>query len=664
MESRQALQKDGAPSLTMCGFVAVINSPVAKGLDANTSQSLLAKMTQTLNHRGPDDTGYFVSDNQQVQLGHTRLSIIDLNNGHQPLLTDNNILVYNGEIYNHSELRVELTKLGHLFVSVCDTEVLAKAYEQWGVACLDKLNGMFAFVLYDKQNNTVLVARDRLGIKPVYWHQNSGQQYLFGSELKAITSNPSVTKELNTRSISDYFSLGYIPEPFSIYQGINKLEAGHYIQLNLSDHSSYINAKPVQYWDCLAAINSPETATTEQQFEQGQALLCDAINKRTIADVPVGAFLSGGIDSSIIVSQMNHHQNVSTFSMGFDQADYDESKQAKQVATQVKTKHTAMTVSCNTFDYLPELIDMFDEPFADNSAIPTYLLTKQAKKQVTVMLSGDGADELFLGYRNYRLLKLESKLKNLLPQKISQPLFRFLANIYPEIPWAPQFLRAHSTLEALNNDFVTNFHRAMSINSPEILQQIFSDSMLKALGIYSSRHYFKNLADKVTVKDSIKKAQYIDFKTYLPGNILTKVDRTTMANSIEARVPFLDHRLVEQWISKSSKQNIKGRNAKLLLRRIAKTLIPKVVVNRRKKSFTSPMDEWFRMMTQNELQKRIQLEQLESSEMFNMAGIDSLIEQHYSGKKNLGMTLWSLTVFAEFLKQNELEKASAKTQRI
>ena len=639
----------------MCGFVALINSPEAKGLDTNTSQTVLAQLTQTLHHRGPDDIGYFISDNQQVQLGHTRLSIIDINNGHQPLLTNASVLVYNGEIYNHSELRTELIGLGHHFESVCDTEVLAKAYEQWGVDFLNKLNGMFAFVLFDKQNDTVLIARDRLGIKPVYWHQTPDNKLLFGSELKAITAHPDTQVQLNPRAISDYFSLGYIPEPYSIYKGFNKLEAGHYIQLSLNNPDSFTYVNSIQYWDCLKAINSPTDSTTQQEFEQGQALLCDAIDKQTIADVPVGAFLSGGVDSSIIVSQMNRHQNVSTFSMGFDQTDYDESQQAEQVASQVQTKHTAMTVSCNTFDYLPELIKMFDEPFADNSAIPTYLLTKQAKKQVTVMLSGDGADELFLGYRNYRLLKLEGKLKNLLPKRLSTPVFKFLAKVYPELPWAPQFLRAHSTLEALNNDFVSNFHRAMSINSPEILQQIFSDKLLSQLDGYSSRHYFKTFADKVTVGDCIKKAQYIDFKTYLPGNILTKVDRTTMANSIEARVPFLDHRLVEQWISKSSDQNIKGRNAKLLLRTIAKSLIPKAVVNRRKKSFTSPMDEWFRMMTQSELRKRMQLAHLSSSEMFNMAAIDSLIEQHYSGKKNLGMTLWSLSVFAEFLKQNGMK---------
>ncbi|GAB3001784.1 asparagine synthase (glutamine-hydrolyzing) [Psychrosphaera aestuarii] len=633
----------------MCGFVAIISPLLEKNTDL-----LLKEMTATLDHRGPDDRGYFINNHETVGFGHTRLSIIDIDNGHQPLIKNDVALVYNGEIYNHNELRASLIELGHEFNSKCDTEVLLHAWLEWGEACIDKFNGMFSFAIYDQTSNSVFFARDRLGIKPLYWSQLPDGTVLLGSELKALLAYPGIEKQYSLSAVHDYFSLGYVPEPNTIYQGINKLAAGHKVTIELNN----ISVNPVEYWDCLNNINTNETSTSAQELNNGQMLLSDAINKRTIADVPVGAFLSGGVDSSIIVSEMNKNQNVSTYSMGFDRREYDESAQAETVATYLKTNHIGISVSCNTFDYLPELIAMFDEPFADNSAIPTYLLTKQAKKQVTVMLSGDGADELFLGYRNYRLLRLENKIKQLLPKSIGKPVFAFLANVYPAMPWAPQFLRAQSTLAALNNDFVTNFHQAMSINPPEVLAQIFTPEFTASLKGYSSKAHFEKYASKITNKDVIKKAQYIDFKTYLPGNILTKVDRTTMANSIEARVPFLDHRLVEQWLPKSSEQNIKGRKAKLLLRQIASHLLPSWVTGRSKKSFTSPMDEWFRMMTKSELKKRMQLDVLKSSNWFNMDGIEQLIDSHYSGKQNIGMTLWSLTVFAEFLKANLINKES------
>lgn len=649
----------------MCGFVALINPS-----QAEQTELLLKKMTATLDHRGPDDSGFFINDSANVAFGHTRLSIIDINNGHQPLVKNNITLVYNGEIYNHNELRLDLQKLGHEFDSNCDTEVLLHAWQEWGEACIHKLNGMFAFAIYDADKQNVFIARDRLGIKPIYWSQLANGTVLVGSELKALLAYNTEKPELSEHAVYDYFSLGYVPEPNTIYKGIHKLAAGHCftvavgsmafgsIEVSSSEANRPAPKKitPTQYWDCANAINKPQNTTSANELCQGRKLLSNAIQARTMADVPVGAFLSGGVDSSIIVGEMNKNQNVSTYSMGFDRKEYDESAQAETVAKHLNTNHVGITVSCNTFDYLPELVSMFDEPFADNSAIPTYLLTKQAKKQVTVMLSGDGADELFLGYRNYRLLRLEGKIKNSLPKAIRKPVFSFLAKVYPAMPWAPQFLRAQSTLSALNNDFTTNFHRAMSINPPEVLAQIFTPEFTEALNGYSSKSHFEKYASQITNSDVIKKAQYIDFKTYLPGNILTKVDRTTMANSIEARVPFLDHRLVEQWLPKSSEQNIKGQKAKLLLRQIASTLLPNWVTGRLKKSFTSPMDEWFRMMTKQEVIKRMQLDVLKSSHWFNIEGIHGLIDSHYSGQQNIGMTLWSITVFAEFLKVQHTQK--------
>ncbi|MBU2883715.1 asparagine synthase (glutamine-hydrolyzing) [Psychrosphaera sp. B3R10] len=633
----------------MCGLVAgFVNSKTNL-----YPQSQFIEMTETLHHRGPDETGYYFNDDNTVALGHKRLSIIDLANGQQPAASDcgNVQIVFNGEIYNYKELKQTLVKLGHTFHSDSDTEVLLHCWLQWQHDCLKHLNGMFSFVVWDQAANLFFAARDRLGIKPLFWTKPDDNSIYFASELKSLILNDN-NKTLNTSAIHDYFSLGYVPEPKCIYDNYNKLEAGHYISAHLDDIT---NAEPVQYWDCLDSINKHLSETPDSDIDNGLKTLTDSINMRTVADVPVGAFLSGGLDSSVIVSTMSKTSKVCTYSMGFDTKEYDESADAQTTANLFNTDHTDIIVSANAFEYLDDIIDMFDEPFADNSTIPTYLISKQAAKRVKVVLSGDGADELFLGYRNYRMLKLETQLRRIFPKPIHNVIFGSLAKFYPTLAWAPQFLRAQSTFKSLTGDIIDNFHEAMSLNSDCQTQLIFNSEFNTKNNGYSSKQIFQNLAAKVKINDPIKKAQYIDFKTYLPSNILTKVDRTSMANSIEVRVPFLDHRLVQNWIGHASNENIKGSKSKLLLRKIAKNLLPHKILHKSKKSFTSPMDEWFRMMPPEKVRDIVDIDTLSKAGMFNTDHIENLITLHLKGKNNLGMSLWSIAVFARFLK-----KANAK----
>lgn len=634
----------------MCGFVALARKPSKISIPSE----ILESMNNTLNHRGPDGEGYFYSQDNDLAFGHKRLSIIDLDNGHQPLSHPTNglTIVFNGEIYNHKEIKKELEDLGHDFDSHCDTEVLLAAWSQWQKNCIDKLNGMFAFVVWDENKKSLTAVRDRLGIKPLFWHFD-GRELQIASELKALISSVEKPIPLCTKAIQDYFSLGYVPEPKSIYQNYFKLPAGHYFEINTS---ALTMPEPKCYWDCLEYFQKP---IMEHAFDidKSKKLLIDSVNKRMVADVPVGSFLSGGLDSSVISAVMSNTGAVKSYAMGFDVSNYDETKEAEENSEEIGTQHKSITISYNSFEYLDELIAMFDEPFADNSTIPTYIVSKMASKDVKVVLSGDGADELFLGYRNYRLLKLENKLKRLLPKSLSKVIFGALANYYPNLPWAPKFFRAKSTFNALKNDSMTNFHQAMSINSTEITEQLFTKDFKAKCNGYNSSNIFHELAEHSELKDPIKKAQYIDFKTYLPSNILTKVDRTSMANSVEVRVPFLDHRLVQSVVGLNTSANIKSNRSKLMLRKLVAEFLPKSILYKKKKSFTSPMDEWFRMATVDNVKKLFDLDRLESSGIFNTAYIEKLIDDHQQGKHNLGMTLWSIVVFSAFLKKMGYSKS-------
>ncbi|WNC68463.1 asparagine synthase (glutamine-hydrolyzing) [Thalassotalea nanhaiensis] len=632
----------------MCGIVAIFNHDIQYEVDLK----LLNKMNNSQNHRGPDDSNIWQDDgNKNIALAHTRLSIIDIEGGRQPLFDDTQTIgiTFNGEIYNYIELRAELREKGYVFNTESDTEVIVNAWLEWHADCVKKLQGMFAFVLWDKKNKHLFAARDRLGIKPLHYSKADDQSFLFSSEIKALKCNDKISLALNSQAIEDYFSLGYILEPKSIYKSIYKILPGHYILLDQNKPEQLINKC---YWDPLDYIN-----VDSQNFDQEtvQLKLNEAIKKHLIADVPLGVFLSGGVDSSALVALISQikPEPVTTCSIGFDLLKYDESYYAEQVAKYFNTTHFETNVSVNDLSLVANVIDVFDEPFADNSAIPTLILSKTTREKVKVALSGDGSDELFLGYRNYQMLQLEERFRGVIPGFIRKPFFSFLAKIYPKLDRAPRFLRAKSTFQALVNNPITSFHRAMSIINSELLQQVYSYQFKEKLAGYSSEDEFKLLAKQVNHLPTLKQIQYIDFKTYLPGDILTKADRASMANSLEVRVPFLDHKIVEWGLGLAPKLNLRGSKVKQVLVKSLKGLVPEFVLERKKMSFTSPLDEWMRQIPIETLENKIFTNAFVNADIFNISQVKSLIEEHQNRQQNHGVFIWALLIFEAFLSKEE-----------
>ena len=629
----------------MCGVVAIFHHDNTFEVD----QSVLEKMNVSQHHRGPDDSGYYCSTG--MALAHTRLSIIDLKAGHQPLFdsTQRVVVSFNGEIYNFKSLRAELCELGFEFQTESDTEVIVNAWLAWQVECVTKFNGMFAFVLWDQQTQQCFAARDRLGIKPLHWASANDGALIFASELKALTRYPQLPLVLNPQAIEDYLSLGYILEPKSIYQSVQKLLPGHYLLLQ----QGAMQAPESQcYWDVKDYIGSEQL---DYDVNAIHTNLSEAIQTRMIADVPLGAFLSGGLDSSAIVALMNQLsvEPIITSSIGFDLSQYDESYFAEKVAQHFETQHATTNVSVNDLSLVDMLVDIYDEPFADNSAIPTLILSKVTREKVKVALSGDGSDELFFGYRNYQMLRMEQNFRRFIPNKLIKPLFGFLAKYYPKLDNAPRYLRAKSTFQALSQDPISSFHQAMSLATPETIERIYSYQFKQQLGHYRSLTAFQALAQQVPHLSPLKQVQYIDFKTYLPGDILTKVDRASMANSLEVRVPFLDHKLVEWGLGLHEKLNFQGSKVKQVLVNSLKGLVPKFVLNRQKMGFTSPLDEWIRQIPTATLEKRIFSTELVEQNIFNIGELKKLISQHQNRTLNNGVLIWALLILTAFLKKQQ-----------
>jgi asparagine synthase (glutamine-hydrolysing) len=627
----------------MCGVVAIFQHDHLFDIDQNIAE----KMNLSQSHRGPDGNGVYYGDG--IALAHTRLSIIDIETGQQPLFDSTNTvgITFNGEIYNYKALRTELIKLGYNFHTQSDTEVIVNAWREWHVECVNKFNGMFAFILYDKEKQQMFAARDRLGIKPLHWAKTSNNEIVFSSEIKALKKNPHIEFEINSQAVEDFLSLGYILEPKSIYLSVNKLLPGHYILLDQNDSECFVNKA---YWQVKDYISSQKSS---YDVDIIHAQLSQAVQDRMVADVPLGAFLSGGIDSSAIVAFMSQlsAEPINTSSIGFDLSQFDESYYAEKVAQHFDTSHSSTNVSVNDLALVDLVIDIYDEPFADNSAIPTLLLSKMTREKVKVALSGDGSDELFFGYRNYQMLNMEEKLRYVFPNKIAKPLFSILAKYYPKLDNAPRFLRAKSTFQALANDPISSFHNAMSLSDTNTLSKLYSYSFINKLAGYSSLKQFHILAEEVENLSTLKKIQYIDFKTYLPGDILTKVDRASMANSLEVRVPFLDYKLVEWGLGLNESLNLKRKKVKQVLTNSLKGLVPKFVLERDKMGFTSPLDEWIRQIPQKNLEKRILSDALVSQNIFNISELKSLITKHQTREVNNGVLIWALLILESFLRK-------------
>jgi asparagine synthase (glutamine-hydrolysing) len=633
----------------MCGIVCWAKANGKNHCDL----PLLKKMTRVLNHRGPDGEGFHIDES--VALGHTRLSIVDIANGHQPMVTNTIAVTYNGEIYNFRELRAELEEQGFSFQTNCDTEVLIHGWSYWGHDLVTKLRGMFAFVIWDATTQNLFVARDRLGIKPLYWSITDDGDLIIASELKALTLHPKLNADLCEEAIEDFFSVGYVIEPKSIYKSVKKLSAGHFISVNINKIDDLLEQP---YWRLQDYLSSEQTDVDSLKVEF-QTLLNESVRIRMLADVQVGAFLSGGVDSTVIVANMAKHsqQSVKTSSIGFDLSAYDESYYAEKVAKYYQCDHVTTSVSVNDLSLVDKIVDIYDEPFADNSAIPTFILSQATKKYVKVALSGDGADELLFGYRNHQMFLFEERLRKVIPGFIRKTVLSGIAKYYPQSRFIPKLFRVKTTFEGLSNDRIDGYHNAISITSQKALQSIYSCKFQKMLNQYSSLHLFRKLAKEVENQDPLKQVQYIDFKTYLPGCILTKVDRASMANSLEVRVPFLDHKLVEWGLGISSSVNLSVRTGKKLMAKVFVNLVPAFILNRKKMGFTSPLDEWFRQIPLETLEARVLSEHLLSTAYFDVQGIQNILLEHHERKNNHGLTIWSLVIFESFLRKQQVEKS-------
>jgi len=520
----------------MCGLAGLYYPETPKPVDP----ARIRAMTDAMALRGPDGEGVWTAPG--VGLGHRRLSIIDVEGSPQPMHDASGALslLFNGCIYNYHALRAELGAKGWAFRTSGDTEVLLAAWAAWGPAMLDRLNGMFAFVIHDARTQQLFMARDRMGVKPLHYARLADGALAFSSELKGLLAHPLLRRVPDVRAIEDYLAFGYVPDDACIVAGVSKLPAGHYL---LVQRGKPVPA-PVQWWDVSFADRASGSARALE--EELVAHMREGVRSRLVADVPLGAFLSGGVDSSAVVALMAEAspRAVQTCTIGFAEAGHDERRYAETVSARFRTDHATRVVNAEDFGLIDTLVAAFDEPFADASALATYQVCALAREKVTVALSGDGADEIMAGYRRYRFQAAEERVRGLLPSSLRAQVFGTLGRLYPKADWAPRPLRAKTTLLALADDGAEAYARSVGVTTPAMRARLFSDAARRALGGHRAEERYVAAMRDAPARDPIDRAQYADMKIWLPGDILAKTDRTSMAVSLEAREPLLDHRLV------------------------------------------------------------------------------------------------------------------------
>ncbi|MFW2405103.1 MAG: XrtA/PEP-CTERM system amidotransferase [Gammaproteobacteria bacterium] len=631
----------------MCGITGIFDLKETRDI----GRAVLERMNESQVHRGPDGSGYHVEPG--VGLGHRRLSIIDLEGGKQPLYNEDETVTvtYNGEIYNFQPLTEELLELGHRFRTRCDTEVIVHAWEEWGEACVERFNGMFAFAIWDRKKNTLFLARDRLGIKPLYYGLTPDSLLVFGSELKSLMRHPALARKIRPDAVEDYLTFGYVPDPKTIYADAFKLPPGH--TLLIERGKPFPEAR--QYWD-VAFVPHGETPQGDIEHEVRERLRA-SVERRLIAEVPLGAFLSGGVDSSAVVATMADisADPVNTCSISFGDPKFNESEYAAQVAEQFGCAHKVEQVDPNDFSLIDELVGLYDEPYADSSAIPTYRVCQLARRNVTVALSGDGGDENFAGYRRYRWHAYEERVRSVLPDPVRRPLFGTLGAIYPKLDWAPKIFRAKSTLEAIGRSSIEGYLHSVSLLPGGLRDQLFAPSFQRELQGYGAHEVFRYHAERAPTRDSLSLVQYLDFKTYLPGDILTKVDRASMAHSLEVRVPLLDHEFVD-WVSGIGPElKLKGREGKYIFKKALESKLPDSILYRSKMGFAVPLAAWFRGPLRDKVRERLLGPELGDAGIFDQRTLRRVVEQHESGARDFSPPIWALLMFSGFLKREASE---------
>ena len=626
----------------MCGIAGLFDTRGLRDFD----RGLVERMNDSQLHRGPDESGFHFEPG--VAMAHRRLSIIDLSTGQQPLFNEDGsvCVVFNGEIYNYQSLVPELQALGHVFRTKSDTEVIVHAWEEWGEQCVHRFRGIFAFALWDRNQAVFFLARDRLGVKPLFYTLLEDGTLAFGSELKVLKQLQALDRRIDPFAVEEYFGLGYVAEPRTIYRGAKKLGPAETLLVRRGEQI----APPKSYWDIRFTLDQP--LSIEEATEELVVRLRESIRLRMISEVPLGAFLSGGVDSSAVVALMAgmSDQPVNTCSIAFDDPVFNESEFAQKVADRYRTRHFVETVRSDDFDLIDILAALYDEPYADSSAIPTYRVCQLARKHVTVVLSGDGGDEALGGYRRYRQHIADEGRRSMLPYGLRRTVFGRLGQWYPQAAWAPRVFRARSTLQALARDAVEAYCHTVSIVRDDMHKQFFSNTFRSELNGYRALEVFRNHASHAQTDDPLALIQYLDMKTYLVGDINTKVDRASMAHSLEVREPLMDHPLIEWLATVPSALKIRGQEGKYFFKKAMEPFLPNDVLYRPKMGFAVPLARWFRGPLRQRVKDALLGETLAETGFFNPVTLKHLVNAHQSGTHDYSVTIWSLLMFEAFLR--------------
>lgn len=652
----------------MCGIVGFWDN--SQQLNTDQLAPMVQRMSDTLLHRGPDDGGTWVDAEAGIALGHRRLAIVDLSpEGHQPMVSADGryVIVFNGEIYNFLELRRQLEQLGHRFRGHSDTEVMLAAFSQWGLdAAVKSFNGMFAFALWDRKERVLHLGRDRLGEKPLYYTR-LGQTFLFASELKALRAYPNFNPEINRNALALYLRHNYIPAPYSIYQGVYKLPPACILTVQLGGSTT----QPIPYWSAQsiaeAGIAQPFTGSETDAIAQLDALLRDAVNLRMVADVPLGAFLSGGIDSSTVVALMQAQSNqpVKTFSIGFYEDSYNEAKYAKAVAQHLGTDHTELYITpAEAIAVIPKLPTLYDEPFADSSQIPTFLVAQLARQHVTVSLSGDAGDELFAGYNRYFWGRRIWQQIGWIPYPLRNAAASALTMRSPQA-WNQTFTSLQPLLPASfkqqnPGDKLHKLAEVLAVESPETMYKglvsHWKEPEAIVLGSSEPLTALTNPQGWANLPDFTQRMMYLDTVSYLPDDILVKVDRATMGVSLEARVPLLDHRVMELAWQIPLGMKIRNGQGKWLLRQVLYKYVPPSLIERPKMGFGVPIDAWLRDKLRDWAEDLLDEQRLRQEGFFNPQPIRQKWAEHLAGDRNWQYYLWDVLMFQAWLDEQQAPK--------
>ncbi|WP_375202710.1 asparagine synthase (glutamine-hydrolyzing) [Hyphococcus sp.] len=622
----------------MCGIAGIFDLGGVRDID----RAALKRMTDALAHRGPDGEGFYFAPG--VGLGHRRLAIIDREGGAQPFHAQTGgILTYNGEIYNYEKLSRRLQENVRLKTR-SDTEVLAEGLSRDGPEFLHKLRGMFAFGFYEPDTHRLILARDRLGERPLYYAETNDGFLLFASEISAIAASGLLDISLDPRAIADYFYYGYVPDPKAIYRGVYKVPPGGWIAFERGK-----SPRHECYWRPVFT-NGPALAYDEAA-EMLRAELDDAVKAQMMSDVPLGVFLSGGVDSASVVSSMAEAKGaITACTIGFDETAHDERAAAREIAVKFGAVHYEDEARADSTALIDRVAAAMGEPFADASALPSFQVAEIARRHVTVALTGDGGDEIFAGYRRYPFFLGEEKLRRLAPAPLRAALFGPLGALYPKLDWAPQFLRAKTTFQALAQSSAQAYADAVAINLPSRIDLLLNADFKRTLGGYRPASLIEEAMERSGAEDPLSRAQYADLMTWLPGRMLVKVDRTSMAHGLEARPPLLDHRIVEWAGAIPPEYKLQYGQGKRVLKDAFVSRLGADYIARKKQGFAPPLRQWMRQAQDNPALRLNASQHWRESGLFNESGVDAMIRDHRSGRADCAQELWSVIMFDAFLR--------------